>query len=222
MPLGTGVLIHSAMPPSKRRASPGASSADAAWPRAAPACCAALIGASGLLGWWLGVPSLQSVLPSLPAMRPNVALGLMAAGSGLLLIPGGGRGWRPGLASAAGALACLLGLLTLAEHMVLVPRGLDQRLAAGSSTPLAIDPGRMSPAAAVALGCAGAAVVLLAWAARAPHSAGSRRAAGLAHLLAAVPAAVTYLSLASHAYAVAGLDGFGPFAAAALNTAVAL
>ena len=58
----------------------------------------------------------------------------------------------------------------------------------------------MSPATAAALGCAGMAVTLLAWAARAPHKAGSCRLAGLAHLLAAVPAGVSYLSLASYAY----------------------
>jgi hypothetical protein len=118
------------------------------------AFCAALIGASGLLGWLLGVPALQSVLPALSAMRANVALGLMAAGSGLLLIPErGGGGWRLRLALAAGTLACLLGLLTLAEHVSRIPLGLDQRLAGDPNTTTPIDPSRMSPATAAALGC---------------------------------------------------------------------
>ncbi|HJS86528.1 MAG TPA: PAS domain-containing protein, partial [Acetobacteraceae bacterium] len=181
------------------------------------ALCPALIGAAALLGWTLGIPELKSVLPGLTTMKANTALGLIASGAGLLLIPSEGGGfWRRGLALAAGAFACLLGLLTLVEYVSGTPLGIDQFLFPDPNTTSPPYPGRMSPATAAALACTGAAVLLLAWAERAP------RPAGLAHLLAVVPAGVGYLSLAGYAYQVEGLYSFGPSATVALHTAAAL
>ncbi len=211
------------MPTAVATARTKSSSAHAAWLRRVLALCPVLIGALGLLGWSLDVPALKSVLPGLTAMKANVALALMAGGAGLLLIPGRGGvggGWRLRLAFAAGALVCLFGLLTFIEYTSGIPLGLDQFLFADPKTPPY--PGHMAPATAAGLACIGLAILLLAWAAPTSRLAGGGgRQAGLAHLLAFIPAGVSYLSLTGYAYKVESLYSFGSFVTVALNTAAA-
>ena len=114
-----------------------------------------LIGATVLLGWALGLPTVKTVLPGLTTMRANTALGLVAAGAGVLLVPHR-RGtaaarWRPLLASTAGVVSLLLGALTLLEYTSASPLGLDELLFADLNTTSPPYPGRMSPATAAGL-----------------------------------------------------------------------
>ena len=183
-----------------------------------------LIGIIVLLGWIFEVPALKSVLPGLATMKFNTALGLAAVGGGILLVPrldpaDAVRKSLPAL--AMGAIAALLGSLTLAEY-VHVPIGLDELFISDLATTSPSYPGRMSPATAVGITCAGAAVMCLAWAVRATGAAGRRRVVAMAHLLAAVPAGIGCLSLAGYAYGAAGLYSFGPFVSVAIHSAVGL
>lgn len=200
----------------------GAPSPRAALVRRTLAALPVLIGAVVLIGWALDVLVLKSVMPGLTTMKANTALGLASVGTGLLLLPGDtGRALTPGragLAAACGAAALLLGLLTLAEYAAGVSLGLDELLFPDPNTTSLPYPGRMAPATAGTLACAGAGVLLLVRAARRPDPAGCRCALA-AHLLAAVPAGVGYLSLTGYAYNVGGLYGFGPFVSVAVNTA---
>ena len=183
-----------------------------------------LIGAIVSLGWLRGVPALVSVLPGLATMKFNAALGLMVAGTGLLLAPHlspTSAAWKYLLGLAMGAFAALLGLLTLAEYIG-VPLGLDQLVFLDPETTALRYPGRMSPATAAGIACVGAAIVLLARAACASGVTDRRRGVALAHLLAAVPAGIGYLSLAGYAYDIKGLYSFGPFVSVAIHTAVGL
>ena len=184
-----------------------------------------LIGAAVLLGWALGVPALKTVVPGLTTMKANTALGFLAAGAGVLLVPRpdgtGVARWRPPLASAAGAVSFLLGALTLLEYGSGMPLGLDELLFADPNTTSPPYPGRMSPATAAGFACAGMAVLLLVQAASLPGTSNRRRqrCAWAAHLLAALPAGVGYLSLAGYAYGVEGLYSFGAYVVVALHTA---
>ncbi len=169
-----------------------------------------LIGAAVLGGWAFGLPALKTVLPGLTTMKANAALGFLAAGAGVLLVPrSGGTGaarWRSPLASAAGAVSFLLGALTVLEYASGRSFGLDELLFADPDTPSPPYPGRMSPATAAGFACTGMAVLLLVQAASAPGaSRRQQRCASAAHLLAAVPAGVGYLGLAGCAYGVGGL-----------------
>src|SRR5262245_25325967 len=43
------------------------------------------VGAAVLCGWAFDIPALRSVLPGWPAMKPNTAIALIAAGAALML-----------------------------------------------------------------------------------------------------------------------------------------
>jgi len=72
---------------------------------------------TALMGWWFGASILTRILPGLPSMRPNTAVGLILGSAGLLLLwRPGGRGFRR---SVARWLAVLIGVicgLTLIEY----------------------------------------------------------------------------------------------------------
>src|SRR5262249_13470624 len=84
------------------------------------ACAAAVIvvGCAVLLGWWLDVESLKTVLPGMVAMNPGgTAPAFVLAGASLWLQQGGpARGWRrrAGLACAAGVT--LIALLRVVAY----------------------------------------------------------------------------------------------------------
>ena len=195
-----------------------------AWPQSVTALGAVLIGAIVLFGWIFEVPTLKSVLPGLATMKLNTALGLMAVGGGLLLVPrldptDAARKILPAL--AMGAIAAFLGSLTLVEYLG-APLGLDELFISDPNITSPSYPGRMSPATAVGIACAGAAVMCLARAVHESGATGRRRVVAMAHLLAALPAAIAYISLAGYAYGAEALYSFGPFVSVAVHTAVGL
>ncbi len=195
-----------------------------AWPQTIAASGAVLIGAMVVFGWILGIPALKSVLPGLATMKFNTALGLMVVGGGLLLVSRPAPAdavWKYLLVLVMGAIAALLGLLTLVEYFG-VPLRLDELFISDSNMTVPSASGRMSPATAVGIACAGVAVMCLAWGVRAARGTERRRDVALAHLLAAAPASIGYLSLAGYVYGAEGLYSFGPFVSVAIHTAVAL
>ena len=164
------------------------------------------------------------MLPGLATMSFNTALGLMVVGGGLLLVSRPAPAdavWKYLLVLVMGAIAALLGLLTLVEYFG-VPLRLDELFISDSSMTVPSASGRMSPATAVGIACAGVAVMCLAWGVRAARGTERRRDVALAHLLAAAPAGIGYLSLAGYVYGAEGLYSFGPFVSVAIHTAVAL
>ena len=195
-----------------------------AWPQTVAASGPVLIGAIVLSGWIFGIPTFKSVLPGLATMKFNTTLGLMIVGAGLLLVPRRNPADAVGqylLALAMGAIAALLGSLTLVEY-VGVPLGLDELFVSDPDMTSLPYPGRMSPATAAGIACAGAAVMCLACAVRASGATERRWDVTVAHLLAAVPAGIGYLSLAGYVCGADSLYSFGPFVSVALHTAVGL
>ncbi|MGI4795700.1 MAG: PAS domain S-box protein [Janthinobacterium lividum] len=192
--------------------------------RRAGALGAALIGAIALSGWVLDMTVLKTVLPGLTTMKANTALGIIATACGLLLLPEAARRgaapWRELGAALCGALALLLGALTLAEYAVHISLGLDELLFADPGTTSPPYPGRMAPVTAGVLACTGMAILLLARAARMPDQTGLY-SAWTGHALAVVPAGAGYLGFAGYVYDVPGLYSFGPYSTVALNTSAA-
>src|SRR5919202_7085578 len=86
------------------------------------AAAVAALGASlSLVGWAFDVPALRSVLPGLPSMAPNTAVGLLLAAGALwlLCVSAGGapsQGARLG-GTVASAAVTALGIVTLAQRL---------------------------------------------------------------------------------------------------------
>ncbi len=183
-----------------------------------------LVGVVALAGWLLGIPMLESVLPGLTTMKANTAVGVLACGAGLAMLPGRAGGdaaaWRRWLGPCCGALAVAVGVSTLVEYGVGVRLGIDELLFSDPDTTSAPYAGRMAPATAVAVACTGAAVVLL-WLVASWRTVDGRTtiAVTTAHGFAGIPAVAGYLGLTAYVYDVEGLHSFGPFATVALNTA---
>ena len=127
--------------------------------------------------------------------------------------------WRFGLAAISGATVLLIGLLTLIEYAGGVSIGIDE-LFFSVVNPASPHPGRPAAEAAVALACTGAALLLLAHPAAETDGSGGKKVRA-AHLLAAVPASFSYLSLAGYLFGIGGLYSFGPFDTVSLNTGIA-
>ena len=186
--------------------------------RARVLLCLASIGIGGvaMLGWLLHVQILKTALPGLTTMKLSTALGLVAAGSGCLCVPP-----RPGATGRRVLLAaCVLfllaaGLGTLIEYLSGVGLGIDELFVADPATTSKPYPGRMASATAVALLAIGLALLILA-------SARTPRVVKLGHLVAVVPAAISYLALTGYANGVDSLYNFGPFASVALHAALGL
>jgi PAS domain-containing protein len=174
-----------------------------------------LFGFFPLLGWATGTAALKSVLPGLPPMAPNNALGAVALGIGLLALPAGlepEKVWRSGLAALSGAVPLVIGILNLTEYASGFSFGLDDLL-------FGVHSGRLSAESAAAMACAGAALALLAFAGRTRGS--QRRIVQAAHLLAAVPLCFGYINVAGYLFGIRGLYSFGPFDSVSLNTGIA-
>ena len=181
-----------------------------------------LIGIAVLFAWALDVPTLKTVLPGLNSMKANAALCFVFTGSGLRLlhsrIVSPGERWA---AALLGALAAALGALVLAQYATGLSFRVDELLFADPNTASPPFPGRMAPATALAFVFTGAAVLLLSPVAGSPGRGAGPPCAVAAHVLAAMAAAVGYISLAGYCFDIEGLYSFGPFVAVPLNTAAA-
>lgn len=113
----------------------------------------ALGGASVLVGWWLHIATLKSVLPNLVSMKPNTALCLVLLGCTLWLLNGRDLStprhrWVRGLAS----LVVLITGLTLLQYLLSSNWGIDQWLFLDDTRATQTShPGRMAPITAIAL-----------------------------------------------------------------------
>jgi signal transduction histidine kinase/CheY-like chemotaxis protein len=100
-----------------------------------------LLGLVVIVGWYTGSRALIQVLPQFVPMQYNTALGFVLSGAALLLlIRERGRG-----AVALGALAALIGALTLVEYVAQVDLHIDELLMKHDITTATSHPGRMAP-----------------------------------------------------------------------------
>lgn len=131
---------------------------------AGAAALAVIVGASVLIGGWiLGIDRLKSVLPGLVAMKANTAACFVLCGAALWASRSTPeRPWVRAGATAAAALAVLVGTLTLAEYAGRMLVGLDELLSRDVLPPDSrAHPGRMSPLTALGFVMLGVAIITL-------------------------------------------------------------
>jgi PAS domain S-box-containing protein len=133
-------------------------------PQSAAALVAAASGASvaalgGLVvaGWLTVALALIQVLPGLPPMQYNTALGFMICGAALLSAVLDLR--RP--TALLGGLSAAMGIATLCEYLIQADLGIDNLLGETYVLTGATNPGRMAPNSALALTLAGTALLCL-------------------------------------------------------------
>ncbi len=170
-------------------------------------------GACGLLGWILNNPYLKGHLIGGITIKTNTTLALIALGTSLLLLrPATPTPKRIRLARACAAVAVLIGLLTLGEHVFGVDLGIDQLFfAEPPGEPATASPNRMGPPGCLSVMLGGAGLLALSF--RRDHAA-QCVAIGIA-VIAAIPTM-------GYAYDIAPLYGISRYTGIALHTALAL
>jgi PAS domain S-box-containing protein len=186
-------------------------------PQSAAALIAAASGASvavlgGLVvaGWLTVAVALIQVLPGLPPMQYNTALGFMICGAALLSAALDLR--RP--TALLGGLAAVIGLATVFEYVVPRDLGIDDLLVETYLFTGVSNPGRMAPNSALALSLVGLALLLLAWRPT------SRSWHIWPAMLGAVVVALGTAALVGYAAEIPGAYGWANFNRMAVHTAI--
>ena len=103
------------------------------------------LGVVVLIGWHLGSRTLVQVAPTFVPMQYNTALGFISCGISLLLFSIVRDRW----AAWAGAIAGIIGALTLVQYIWGVSLGIDELLMSHDVTVKTSHPGRMAPNTAI-------------------------------------------------------------------------
>jgi PAS domain S-box-containing protein len=122
------------------------------------------VGAVVLVGWWLGIDGLKSLVPGLLTMKVNTAIGFVLIGLGLILraTPEGTRLHRWSVAPVAIAIA--LGASVGSQYLIGRDLGIDQWLFRELPGQVGtVWPNRMSPMTAICFVLVGSAVLLAPW-----------------------------------------------------------
>jgi PAS domain S-box-containing protein len=112
----------------------------------------------GLIGWFGDIALLKSILPALPPMKPNCAIGLGLAAVAVVLAS---QSDRPRFILPTVVLALIagvIGLATLLQYQWRLEAGIDNLLSVDIGPAAAGNPGRLSVAAALELVLLGIAV----------------------------------------------------------------
>lgn len=114
-----------------------------------------LLALGTLAGWRWDIVWLRMVLPGFPTMKPNTALGLMAAAAGLWLASRPKARWTPIFFGLSATFLILLGGVTLIQFLGNIDLGVDRWLLPAQVADLAPHPGRPSGNTAFCLLAAG-------------------------------------------------------------------
>ncbi len=113
-----------------------------------------LLGSFVLIGWWLNIEILKSIIPGVVPLKPNMGAGFLLCGVALTLLSAGKQdsgGLRYGrlFAGGASALVLAMGALTLCEYFLNWDIGIDRWLVPGVTSNGLLAPGRMNPVTAL-------------------------------------------------------------------------
>jgi PAS domain S-box-containing protein len=167
-----------------------------------------------LLGWSLGIRGLTGLGPAGAIMKANAAVALLLGGAGLWLAVSHRRPSRR-LAGALGAAVCLIGALTLLEHLAPVDFHIDLLLFAQRAHAwLPVHPNRFGMPASICFVLGGLGLLLLNYR--------TRRGRSPAHVLFLAMVLISLLSLLGYLYGIAPLYNIQRLTAIAPNTALAI
>jgi hypothetical protein len=174
-----------------------------------------VMGAVVLAGWFLNVPSLESLAPGWATMKVNTSIGLIAGGGVLAVMESSQGRLTVFVGRGLATLLLVLGLLSLAENLLPLDLGIDNLIVpahtpAGSLT----RPGLMSPVAALSFAFLGAALLNV-------RSRNVTRAR-LAQWLTVPPLLIATLGLFGYIAGVDSLYQMIPYASLAAHTTIGI
>ena len=176
----------------------------------ASGCFAVIIGIVVLGGWYAHWIAVIQVLPNLPPMKYNTALGFILSGIGMMLLPTS----RAAIATWFGGVVALLGAVTLVEYLTGRDFGIDQLFLKSYIDTATAFPGRMSPLAATSFTLIGVGLSLIGGATL------SKARISIAGLLACVVAMIACVTLFGYALGIEVATGWGAFTRMAPHTAI--
>jgi two-component system, cell cycle sensor histidine kinase and response regulator CckA len=172
------------------------------------------VGALSLSGWLFEVVAFKRVLPSLPSMKANAAIGFLLIGSAIWLfnrtdaVPR-----RLRAARALAAAAVLIGFITIVEYLLGIQLGFDDLMVGiGSVSRTDLGGNRMSPATAINFVLIGLALLVL-------DLSPTRFEQRPSEWLALVAGAISLLALVGYLYGAHALYTVGAGRAMAVHTA---
>ena len=121
------------------------------------------VGAIVLMGWMFDISAFKSILPGLPNMKANAAVGMILLGLSIITaVYQSKKLFAPTLPLWLTLPVLVLGLLTLIQYLFNFDMGIDQLLFRDSSKSiLTVHPGRMSPFTAISFILLSSAVILV-------------------------------------------------------------
>ena len=170
------------------------------------ALAAILLGVGVLIGWLTGSEVLMTVLPGRVRMKPNAALGFLAAGGSLLALLYSTTAAR-WCARLLALVPLAIGALTLLEYLFHLNLHLDELLFADPVQK--VYPGRMAQITAANLCLSGISLLLLT---------GRRRSRILAQVIAHLLAVISFVAIVGYLYGVQILYGSSGRTAMAFHT----
>jgi signal transduction histidine kinase/DNA-binding response OmpR family regulator len=167
-----------------------------------------------LMGWWLDIAALKSVLPGFATMKPNTAVAFVFSSAALWLKLSAASGSRYArlLATTCAFVTFMIGLLTVIEYLTGSNLGLDQILFSDAANAGATYPGRMAIATACGFLLLGTALLLF--------DLKTARGHHLSQGLAIFTGATALIALIAYAYDVQTLYRIDAFSSVALHTAI--
>jgi PAS domain S-box-containing protein len=180
--------------------------------------CAAAVGPTVLLGWFLSVQILKSIQPGLSTMKPNSAICLALLGASLWLLAGHSlrldKIQSQVLGIACAAMAGLVSGATFSEYLFGWNLRIDQVLFHDAVMDRPSLPGRMAPHTALAFLLLACALLLI--------TVETKRGFRPAQVLALFPAFISFVAMAGYLYSVVSFYRIASYTGMALHTAVAI
>ncbi len=121
----------------------------------------AVCGAAVLIGWWLDVPQLKTVLTGLVSMKANTAFAFILAGTGTILLSVTQHKYAITATKSIAVLIIFIAAMTLVEYITRYDFGIDELLFDDPDTSPSHYPGRMAIATALAFLLTGTALFIM-------------------------------------------------------------
>jgi PAS domain S-box-containing protein len=163
-----------------------------------------------IIAWYSHWTAIIEIMPGLPPMKYNTALGFVFSGAGLMLLR-----TRRGLACWPSLVAAFIGGLTLLEYVTGRDFGIDEFFIKAYLSNASLYAGRMSPLAASCFVFIGIAIAV------ADVGRRSKTCLTSAGLLGCIVSMIACVALFGYVFGIDVATGWGYFTRLALNTAVA-